>query len=113
VGFTELLVILNGIQSFGMRLCFCLQVIWGKASNLADHVHLKMEAELASETFPPLEIKTMNKGQKKKKMVSLSREKSSRVYRSVQSSMSAFTESVAGKTVCCNLSMLSTSRTAP
>ena len=72
-----------------------------------------MEAELASETFPPLEIKTMNKGQKKKKVVSQSREQSSRVYRAVHSNMSAFTVSVAGKTVCCNISMLSTSRTAP
>jgi hypothetical protein len=60
-----------------------------------------------------LKIKTMNEGRKKKKMVSLSREQSSRVYRAVQSSMSSFTVSVAGKTVWCNLSTLSTSPTAP
>jgi hypothetical protein len=65
-----------------MRLCFCLQVIWEEASNLAGP-HLKVEADLASETFTPSEIKTMNKGQKKK-MVSLSREPSSWVYRAVQ-----------------------------
>jgi hypothetical protein len=86
--------------------------MWEEASNLADPVHLKMEAELVSETFPPSEIKTINKGQKKK-MVSVSREPSSGVYRAVQQRMSAFKVSVAGKTVCCNLSMLSTSPTAP
>jgi len=96
-----------------MRLCFSLQVTWEEASNLADPFHLKMEAESASETFPPLEMTTVNKGHKKKKMVSVSREPSSGVYRAVQSNLSAFTVSVAGKTVCCNLSTLSTSPAVP